>query len=213
VARLGAWLFDALLQSLVLMVVVLFPAAAGRVGSGLAYLLSFAVVWLYSVAFELLWAGATPGKKLLGLQVVRANGLPVDAAASLIRNLLRAADSLPFLPLTALVTMLATRGFRRLGDLAAGTLVVYRVRSAPVWQAAARGGLRAVAPAAALTPAEQRTIVRFAGRAPFLGAGRAKEIAGPVAGLLDPRPEALNDPVGSLAALAAWITGQRGGPA
>ncbi len=213
VTRLGAWLFDSFLQFLLLLLLVVPLSFGGAVGSGISYVLAFAVTWFYPVAFELLRGGATPGKALFRLQVVRASGLPVDAAASLIRNLLRAADMLPLVPVTALVTMLATRGFRRLGDLAAGTLVVYRDGGAPVWQAASRGGAQAAAPAVALTLMEQKAVVRFAERAPFLGEGRARELAEPVAALVDARPEARTDPVAAIAGLASWITGQRGGGA
>jgi hypothetical protein len=80
-----------------------------------------------------------------------------------------------------------------------------------VWQAAAADGLAASPPAVALTASEQRTVVRFAERAPFLGESRARELAEPVALLVDGRPAARTDPVASLAAVAAWITGRRGG--
>jgi uncharacterized RDD family membrane protein YckC len=215
VARLAAWLIDALLQLAVFGVLSGAVAALrlGAVGTGLEFLLLFVTLWFTPVAFELLRDGVTPGKAALGLQVLRADGLPVDAAASLIRNLLRVVDMLPVAPVAALVAMLATPGFRRIGDLAAGTLVVYRASGVPVWRAEARAGLAAAAPAAALTPAEQRTVVRFAERAPFLGEARARELAAPVAPLVGGRAEARNDPVASLAAVAAWITGRRGGQA
>jgi uncharacterized RDD family membrane protein YckC len=214
-ARLAAWLLDSLLQVLVLFGVAILVATLHLegVGSGLAFLASFVVIWFYPVVFELLKDGSTPGKSVLGLQVLRANGLPIDAAASLIRNLLRVVDMMPVAPVAALVAMLATSGFRRIGDLAAGTLVVYRAGGVPVWRAEVRAGLAAVAPAAALTPAEQRTVVRFAERAPFLGEARARELAAPVAPLVDPRGEARTDPVASLGGLAVWITGRRGGQA
>ena len=56
------------------------------------------------------------------------NGLPITPAASLTRNLLRVADFLPFMYGSALVCMLTRRDFKRLGDLAAATLVVYEAR-------------------------------------------------------------------------------------
>ena len=59
-------------------------------------ILLFALEWLYPVVFELTPSGATPGKRVFGLRVVMDNGLPVTPAASMTRNLLRAADFLPF---------------------------------------------------------------------------------------------------------------------
>ncbi len=89
-------------------------------------IVAFLLEWLYPVAFELTRWGATPGKRALGLKVVMDNGLPVTPAASLTRNLLRVADFLPFLYGFATVCLLTRRDFKRLGDLAAATLVVYQ---------------------------------------------------------------------------------------
>jgi uncharacterized RDD family membrane protein YckC len=77
------------------------------------------------VLFELSPWAATPGKRALGLKVVMDDGLPVTPAASLIRNLLRAADFLPFLYAAGLISMLVRADFKRLGDLAAGHVVVH----------------------------------------------------------------------------------------
>src|SRR5438874_1705011 len=69
--------------------------------------------------------GATPGKKAMGLQVVMDSGLPVTPAASLVRNLMRAADFMPAGYAFGFACMLLRADFKRIGDLAAGTLVVY----------------------------------------------------------------------------------------
>jgi uncharacterized RDD family membrane protein YckC len=82
---------------------------------------AFAAWWGYFTLFELLWNGQTPGKRLLGLRVVRANGNPLSAAASLVRNLMRAIDAVAML---GIVVMFLDGRSRRLGDFAAGTLVV-----------------------------------------------------------------------------------------
>ena len=83
------------------------------------------------VAFELGQHGATPGKRMYGLKVVMDNGLPVTPAASLARNLLRVADFLPFAFSGAIVSMLLRGDYKRLGDIAAGTLVVHETRAVP----------------------------------------------------------------------------------
>ncbi len=86
----------------------------------------------YFVFFEVFWRGSSPGKRALGLGVVGENGLPVSFTASLVRNLLRAVDILPLSYLTGLVTMLVAEPTRRLGDIAAGTIVIRYDRGRPV---------------------------------------------------------------------------------
>ena len=81
----------------------------GGIGTALTLILFFLAEWFYPVFFELSPAGATPGKRAFGLKVVMDNGLPVTAAASVTRNLLRFADFLPFLYGFAIVSVPATR--------------------------------------------------------------------------------------------------------
>lgn len=87
-------------------------------------LLLFFVFWGYYIFFELLWNGQTPGKRLAGLRVIRANGAPITLPESAIRNLVRLIDFLPTFYGLGVVVMFIDRQSRRLGDLAAGTLVV-----------------------------------------------------------------------------------------
>ncbi len=130
-ARCYAFLLDTLIKLAAIYVFeILLFAGGGGIGIALSVILLFALEWLYPVVFELTSRGATPGKRSLGLRVLMDNGLPVTPAASLIRNLLRAADFLPLLFGFAVVSMLVRRDFKRLGDLAAGTLVVYAQRPA-----------------------------------------------------------------------------------
>ncbi|GIV89927.1 MAG: transporter [Chloroflexus sp.] len=93
------------------------------VGALLA-LLAFAINWGYYVIFELVWNGQTPGKRLLRLRVIREGGRPVDGAAVVVRNLMRAIDFLPFGYGVGMLTVFVDRYHRRLGDLTAGTVVV-----------------------------------------------------------------------------------------
>ena len=106
-------------------------AFMGGIGVAFLLILFFALEWFYPVAFELTASGATPGKRVFGLRVVMDNGLPVTPAASLTRNLLRAADFLPFGYGFAIVSMLLRRDFKRLGDIAAATIVVHEPRAVP----------------------------------------------------------------------------------
>jgi len=112
--------------------------------------LLFAINWFYFVAFELALGGQTPGKRLVGLRVVRAGGYPVTWGAVLTRNLLRIVDSMPITYGVALLVAFCEHEHRRLGDLLAGTIVV-RERKAPLdWT---RGVPRGAAPDAAWSDA------------------------------------------------------------
>jgi uncharacterized RDD family membrane protein YckC len=123
VPRAAAFVLDLLVRAAVYLALAPLLALAG-VGTGLLLLALFLLEWFYPVFFELA-RGATPGKRALGLLVVHDDGTPVGPSASLIRNLLRVVDFLPVLYGAGLVTMMLDRDFRRLGDLAAGTLVIH----------------------------------------------------------------------------------------
>lgn len=86
-------------------------------GSGLLFL-------GYFIFFEMLWNGQTPGKRQAGIRVIRDNGTPITLTESLLRNLVRVVDLLPFYYGVGLVSTLLSRQGKRLGDYAAGTLVV-----------------------------------------------------------------------------------------
>ena len=85
---------------------------------------TFAFLWGYYMVFELTTNGQSPGKRALGLRVIKAHGYPISFSDSAIRNLVRIVDFLPFFYGAGLVTMLLNKNWQRLGDLAAGTLVV-----------------------------------------------------------------------------------------
>ncbi len=87
-------------------------------------ILSFVFLWGYYLFFELQWNGQTPGKRAIGLRVVREGGRPITFVASAIRNLVRVIDFLPSLYGLGVLVMFVDKHSRRLGDLAGGTLVV-----------------------------------------------------------------------------------------
>ena len=87
-------------------------------------LINFTLIWGYYMAFELRWNGRTPGKRLAGTQVVKADGSSTGFTESAIRNLVRIIDFMPFAYAIGFVTMFLNRQTRRLGDFAAGTLVI-----------------------------------------------------------------------------------------
>ncbi len=84
----------------------------------------FIVFFGYFIVFEALWRGQTPGKRALHIRVVRDGGYPLDFGSSLIRNLVRVGEAaLGFYAISA-VSALASSENKRLGDFAAGTIVV-----------------------------------------------------------------------------------------
>lgn len=87
-------------------------------------LVTFALFWGYYIFFELIWNGQSPGKRWMGLRVIRSDGMPISLVESIIRNLVRLVDFLPLYYGLGVVVMAANSQARRLGDLAAGTLVV-----------------------------------------------------------------------------------------
>lgn len=197
-SRALAWLIDAFIKFVGLIFGSIILAFLGNLGMGLTMLAFFIVLWFYNVLFEVFAHGATPGKKVIGLRVMNANGTPVGWSGSLIRNLLRFVDTLPGCYLFGCVAVMLSRNFQRLGDLAAGTVVVYSEREA------GRASLAGVEPQPVKVPLtldEQQAIVSFGERAPRLNRDRAEELAG----LMSPVFGDVN--AEQLRSHAAWLAG------
>ena len=165
-----AWLIDFMLRVVVAIGLSIPVAVLGSFGMGLALIIFFVLEWFYPVVFEVLRDGSTPGKKMLDLRVVHADGTPVGWSSSMLRNLLRAADFLPLFYGIGFLCALLSGNFRRLGDLAAGTLVVYRDSER---ERSAQKKVRPVPPAVSLNLDEQRAVIGFAQRLPRLSRSRA----------------------------------------
>jgi len=88
-------------------------------------LVAFLLFWGYYIFFEMLWNGQSPGKRWAGLRVIRTDGTPVTLAESIIRNLVRIIDFMPMGYGIGIVTMFMNDQARRLGDMAAGSLVIH----------------------------------------------------------------------------------------
>jgi uncharacterized RDD family membrane protein YckC len=97
---------------------------AGGILIALYFLLNFALFWGYFILFELLWRGQTPGKRVAKIRVVDMEGNPAGFTAIAVRNLVRLIDFFPAGYGLGLVVMFCNRRARRLGDFAAGTLVI-----------------------------------------------------------------------------------------
>ncbi len=171
--RGAAWVLDFLIWALFMFIAALAMAGA-KLGQGMILLVLFVSYWGYPVICEVGFNGRTIGKRAMGIEVLRADGLPVGWRESILRNLLLVADFLPFLYAGGLLCMLGDRQFRRLGDLVAGTLVVYQPA------AAKRAVLSQAEPHPCplpLTPEQQRTLIDLFERERQLPAERLQELA------------------------------------
>jgi uncharacterized RDD family membrane protein YckC len=134
----------------------------------------FATQWMYWTLAEVFFHGQTPGKRLLGIRVVRTDGSPVGVYESAIRNLLRAVDFLPVLYASGCLSMLFTKQHLRLGDLVAGTLLVREERfNLDKYTLPAQGSPESASASAASTPGrlgpeDVELILAFLERAPWL---------------------------------------------
>jgi uncharacterized RDD family membrane protein YckC len=208
--RFLAYVIDLIIRYVFFSVISTFLYIVHIYGMWIILLIFFFLEWFYPVIFEVLNRGRTPGKMIFGIQVVMTNGTPVGWNASILRNLLRAADCFLYSFIVGLVSMLSTKGFRRLGDLAAGTIVVYSKEVFHFYLAAdwkSRLSSPPVPAAKPLTVKEQKAIVSFAGRLNTLGKDRAGELAALIAPLVDQRPAALKDPLKSVISVASFLVG------
>jgi uncharacterized RDD family membrane protein YckC len=203
VPRLFAAAIDLAVRVGVYFIVMIPVSFLGEGGFGLLFVVMFLMEWFYPVLFEVRRGGATPGKRRLGLLVLHSDGTPVGWMASIVRNLLRFADFLPAAYGFGIASMLIDRDFRRLGDLAAGTVVVHRDAEMAGYRVPTGPPLRPPAP---LDLDEQRAVLDFAERLGTWSEARAAELAG----LAAPLTRATGiEGVKSLLGIANWLLGRR----
>jgi uncharacterized RDD family membrane protein YckC len=165
-AGLGSRFIARIVDSLVQAGIVLaFFVVLALIHSGWVLAVVFIVIFLtmfaYDIPFEVYASGRTPGKRAAGLRVVRGGGQPVGFVASLVRNVLRLVDYLPAGYLVGAITIVFSEKNQRVGDLAAGTIVVRERAAVPQavgWTAWSRPTVPLAAVAgwdvSAVTPAE-----------------------------------------------------------
>jgi uncharacterized RDD family membrane protein YckC len=202
-ARILAWFIDQTLRGLGYSVVGLGLAFLGDLGMGIFFIVLFLAEWFYPVLFEVLRRGQTPGKIVMGLIVVHDDGTPVTWTSSIIRNLLRTADFLPFFYMFGLVSMTLSRDFKRLGDLVAGTVVVYVDRPVAPAQLTPAEPVPVPVP---LDLTEQRAIIDFAQRAPGWSEDRVFELTEILEPLVGGPPQFT---ARKLLGMAHWLSGKR----
>lgn len=135
-SRLTARILDHLIQlAIVVAIIAIFSGSVDTESESEAFvaivgtLVLFAIFWVYDVAFEAFAGGRTPGKRAVGIRVVGMGGEPIGFPAAAVRNLLRLIDEYLTIWICALVSILRSEKNQRVGDMAAGTMVV-RERSA-----------------------------------------------------------------------------------
>ena len=203
IPRFFAFAVDFVIRAVFLFILSLLMIPFGILGVGVFLLMLFVVEWFYPVLFEVFWRGQTPGKRALGISVINDDLTPVTFGPSVVRNLLRTVDFLPMMYLLGLITMLFNRRFQRLGDLAAGTLVIsVRESSAP----GRLPDIRPLAPSTALLRTEQTSIIDFLQRSPQLSEPRQQELARILEGVTHEKGE---NGVERLHRIGAWFLGVR----
>lgn len=133
--RLPAYLIDVMLRAAIILAglfaIGLATGVMGMpgVGIGMGMVAWFVLDWFYGGLFETYWNGQTPGKRLMRIRVVSDEGQPINGLQAILRNFLRSVDAMPvvFVAPTYLLGLFSTamnNRFQRLGDLAAGTMVI-----------------------------------------------------------------------------------------
>jgi uncharacterized RDD family membrane protein YckC len=154
---------------------------------GAAAIIAYFLIYFgYFIFFEWRWQGRTPGKRLVGIRAVRDGGFPLDFTSSAIRNLMRILETaLGFYALSALSTLLSPQN-KRLGDYAAGTIVVRdrRFESTAIFARTERSGDD---PGIRDLPAQERELVRrYASRRAALTPSARGELAAAIGARIRP---------------------------
>ena len=132
-SRALAWFVDVLVMLTLLViasqVMQIITPVLGGFGMAIFFVAVFLIQWWYSALFEWWWGGQTIGKRIVGLRSLSADGVRMTFVQAVVRNLVRIVDLLPGLYLVGGASALLDPHHRRLGDLAAGTIVVRERRA------------------------------------------------------------------------------------
>lgn len=179
--RLLAMAIDAVLLAVVLIGLGIGLSVLGASGIGLLLFIGFALWWGYGGLMEAFWNGQTLGKKAIGIRVVSDTGLAINGGQAMLRNVLKSADFFPpFFP--GVIAMLFGTRLQRLGDMAAGTMVVLegnRVSPRPPLAGNVTDRMRERIPGRFRPDAAMiDSLAAYVGRRPELSAARRIELAG-----------------------------------
>ncbi|MDH5629678.1 MAG: RDD family protein [Gammaproteobacteria bacterium] len=216
IPRAQAFIIDLIIRYIAVWILAAIFSFMGNFGFGLIMLMLFIIEWFYPVLFEVFSKGQTPGKKALGIAVVNDDGSPVGWSSSIVRNLLRAADFMPFMYGFGIVSMMFNRDFKRLGDLAAGTMVIHtekKKKKKKKTEAKLLDQYRPLAPKTNLTLEDQHAIINFVERSELLSTSRLNELADYLSPWMsntkgkNPPQSDLSPATQKLFKMAAWLRG------
>jgi len=203
VPRVLAYSIDLVFRAIFLMIMSAVFLVFDKMGLGFFLVVSFLLEWFYPVFFEVYRQGQTPGKRRLNLAVVNDDLTPITWGASMTRNLLRAADFLPFAYLLGLISICMGKHFQRLGDLAAGTIVIHQPPGKGI---VALPESEPVMSPVVLEQEDQAAIINFTQRHHQLTKARQQELATILCDVTKQKPEAA---VRYLQGIGAWLLGAR----
>lgn len=209
-ARSCAYLFDFMIRAAVLLAFAIVLGFMGDAGQGILLVLYFVISWGYYIIFEAR-DGQTPGKKRLHIKVVQDNGLPARFNHIVLRNLLRPADAFPFSYLAGIIVMSSGKQFKRIGDWAAGTLVVHtdsqkQRANLTLDSSTPLSSPNPTPPAFNLSTEEQQAVLAFIERKDKLSESRQIELANLLADMLGVEGESANQ---KLQQIAQYYAGQQ----
>ena len=200
--RFLAWSIDLLVRMIINSIIFLLLSWAGKTGLGIALIISFFLEWFYPVYYELRHNGQTPGKKSMGLYVAQDDATPVGTSSSVIRNLLRIVDFLPFLYAFGLISMLLNRRFQRLGDLVAKTVVLHKGSVPKVIET---DTVESIRPPVKFTLIEQQALVSYLQRSQKISTSRKEELSKLTGTLV----ENTHKPTDYILGIAHYLTGSK----
>jgi uncharacterized RDD family membrane protein YckC len=193
--RVLAYLIDFSIRAVFILIISIILSFAGDVGKGVILVLYFLAEWFYPVYFEVYKGGATPGKKTMGIMVLHDDGTPVRFSTSMLRNLLRFVDFMPFGYFIGIISLTMNQQYKRLGDLSAGTVVVYREDFDLNAVNTNQSSEHFVLPKQIqlLSFAHQKAVIEFGERSASLSDARQIELAGIISSLMNTSDEETRD--------------------
>lgn len=200
IVRAMAYAIDLTVRGVVLGIISIILAFAGNIGIGIILLISFILEWFYPVLFEIYNNGQTIGKKSMDLTVVNDDLTAISWGSSLIRNLLRFADFFPFAYLFGFISMVLTKKFQRLGDLAAGSIVIYKQKTR---KNTALPKCQSHPSPISLSLEDQIAIISFTERHDDLSDDRQKELADILSDVIPQKSNSIN----YLRGIGSWLLG------
>ncbi|MCH2190303.1 MAG: RDD family protein [Gammaproteobacteria bacterium] len=202
VPRTLAYIIDLIIRIAIMLVLAILLAFAGEAGAGVFLIAFFLLEWWYPVVYEVFRDGQTPGKKAFNIKVISDDLTPVRFGASLTRNLLRTADIFPSMYLVGGIAIASTQRFQRLGDIAAGTLVVYCREDSKT--SSELGDMIPVPPMHSLNEEQQQAFINFTLNKGQISNARQQEIADILRPIL---PDKISSPDDYVRGVGKWLLG------